>query len=163
MADVKISGLPEDTSPSLNDLVPIVDSANGTTKYVKVSTLTQIFASLSGSQTLTNTEVVKRVTSVTSIGTAAPNSDTTDVYEITAQASSLQFNAPGGSPQDGQTLIIRIKDNGTAQSIAYTADYRAVGITLPTATLGSSKVLYLGLVYNLQDTKWDCLSVGRQA
>jgi hypothetical protein len=55
-------------------------------------------------------------------------------------------------------LEIRIKDNGTARTLAFNAIYRAVGVTLPTTTV-ISKTLYLFCRYNSTDTKWDVLDV----
>jgi len=58
--------------------------------------------------------------------------------------------------------VIRIKDNGTARAISYGSQYRAIGVTLPTTTV-ISKTLYLAMVYNAADTKWDVLAVGQEA
>jgi hypothetical protein len=72
--------------------------------------------------------------------------------------------APSGSPVDGQKLIIRFKDNGTAQTLSWTTSsgaYRAVSITLPATTV-ISKVLYVGCIYNSQDTFWDVVAVAQQ-
>lgn len=103
-----------------------------------------------------------RVTSTTSSATPTPNVDTTDQYILTAQAVAAAFAAPTGTPVDGQPLIIRIKDNATAQTLSWNAIYRIIGTTLPTTTV-ISKTLYLGFKYNSADTKWDCLAVGQEA
>jgi hypothetical protein len=59
-------------------------------------------------------------------------------------------------------MAIRIKDNGTARSISFGTQYRAIGVTLPTTTV-ISKTLYLGLVFNNADTKWDVVAVAQEA
>jgi hypothetical protein len=59
-------------------------------------------------------------------------------------------------------LVIRIKDNATARAITYDTQFRAIGVTLPTTTV-ISKTLYLGLIYNSTDTKWDCVAVAQEA
>ena len=59
-------------------------------------------------------------------------------------------------------MIIRIKDNGTARTIAYDTQYRAIGVTLPTTTV-INKIVYLGLIYNSTDTKWDVIGVSQEA
>jgi hypothetical protein len=77
-------------------------------------------------------------------------------------AAGATFGAPTGTPTQGQGLIIRIKDNGTARTLAFNAIYRAIGVTLPTTTV-LSKTLYLGMIYNLTDTKWDVIAVAQEA
>jgi len=81
---------------------------------------------------------------------------------ITAQDEGLTIALPTGSPVEGQKLMIRIKDDGTARSIAYNAIFRAVGITLPTTTV-VNKVLYLGCIFNSTETKWDVIAVAQEA
>jgi hypothetical protein len=106
--------------------------------------------------------IAPRVSSNTSSGTPTPNADTDDLYLLTALAAGATFGAPTGSPVHGQRLLIRVKDNGTARALAWNAIYRAIGITLPTTTV-ISKTLYVGMVYNTTDTKWDVLAVGQEA
>ena len=68
---------------------------------------------------------------------------------------------PTGTAIDGQKLIIRIKDNGTAQTLSWVTTaggYRAQGVTLPTTTVASTP-LYVGCIYNSQDSYWDVVAV----
>jgi len=103
------------------------------------------------------------VSSMASAGaTLTVDADTTGTIVITAQDAGLTIALPTGSPVEGQKLIIRIKDDGTARSIAYNAIFRAVGITLPTTTV-VNKVLYLGYMFNSAETKWDVVSVVQEA
>lgn len=83
-------------------------------------------------------------------------------YTITALAQNPTFGVPSGSPADGDTLLIRIKDDGTGRTLAWNAIYRSVTGTLSTSTT-TSKTSYIGLVYNAADTKWDCLAAGEEA
>lgn len=98
-----------------------------------------------------------RNTTITSSATPTPNSDTDDQYTITALAVGTTIGAPTGTPVNGQKLVIRIKDNGTARSIGYNAIFRAIGVTLPTTTV-INKTLYLGCIYNSTDSKWDIVA-----
>jgi hypothetical protein len=101
------------------------------------------------------------IQSVTSAATVTPTfSD--DQVNITAQAAGLTLANPTGTAVDGWGMAIRIKDNGTARSIAFGSQYRAIGVTLPTTTV-VSKTLYLGMVYNAADTKWDVVAVAQEA
>src|SRR3990167_4929402 len=63
------------------------------------------------------------------------------------------------TPTDGQVLVIRIKDNGTARALTWNAIYRAgTDVALPSTTV-LTKTLYLGFKYNAADSKWDLLAV----
>lgn len=101
------------------------------------------------------------IQSVSSSATVTPTfSD--DLVKITAQAAGLTLANPTGTAIDGLGIVIRIKDNGTARSISYGTQYRAIGVTLPTTTV-ISKTLYLAMIFNNDDTKWDVLAVGQEA
>lgn len=117
---------------------------------------------LTDSQTLTNKRITKRVGTTASSSTPTPDADSHDVYTVTALATGATFGAPTGTPTNGQSLILRILDNGTARSLAFNAIYREVGVTLPTTTT-ISKTMYVGCIYNSADTKWDVLAVQEQA
>jgi hypothetical protein len=126
------------------------------------NTASDTLAALAATQTFTNKRVEPRVVSTTSYTTDTGTSlsvATADVFEITAQAGALLFNAPGGTPVNGQKLIIRIKDNGTARALTYNSIFRASSdLPLPTTTV-LGKVLYMGFIYSTADTKWDLLAV----
>ena len=101
------------------------------------------------------------VQSVTSSATVTPVA-TNNAVVITAQAAALTLANPTGAWVEGQSLIIRIKDNGVARTINFDTNYRAIGVTLPTTTT-ASKTTYLGIIYNSTDTKWDVIGVTTQA
>jgi len=116
-------------------------------------------------QTLTNKRVTPRSVDIASSATITPPSDTADQYEITALATAATIAAPSGTPTDGQKLVLRFKDNGTARALTWTTTsgaYRAIGVTLPTTTV-LSKVLYVGCVWNAQDSFWDVIAIAQQA
>lgn len=120
------------------------------------------YATKTGTETLTNKRIDPRIQTVTSSATVTPNADSNDLVVITAQAEALSLVNPSGTPVQGQPMIIRIKDNGTARAITYDTQYRAIGVTLPTTTV-ISKTHYLGMIYNSTDTKWDIVGVNSQA
>ena len=106
-----------------------------------------------------------RVTSITGAagGTITPVSASTDQYNITALGAAATFAIPAAGV-DAQKLMIRIKDDGTARALSWTTSaggYRVIGTTLPTTTV-VSKVTYVGLIYNSQDSYWDVVAVGQQ-
>ena len=99
-------------------------------------------------------------TTVASTATLTPDLSLGDTFTITAQAASLSVANPTGSPVNGQKMMIRIKDNGTARAISWSgSQYRAsTDLTLPSTTI-VSKTVYLGFIYNSTDTKWDLIAL----
>lgn len=138
-----------------NGTIPTTDIANAGQIYVESGTLR--FRDSAG--TITN--VGGSVQSVASAATVTPVY-TNKYVKITAQAVALTLANPTGTWAEGQELIIRIKDSGSAQTIAYDTNYRAIGVTLPTTTT-ASKTTYLGIIYNSDDAKWDVIGVTTQA
>jgi hypothetical protein len=120
---------------------------------------------LSQTQTLTNKRVTPRIGTVASSATITPTGDDSDQYNVTALATAATIAAPSGTPTNGQKLILRIKDNGTARALTWTTSsgaYRAIGPTLPTTTV-INKTVYVGCIYNEADTFWDVVAVAQQA
>lgn len=153
------------TTPIDADSFPIADSA--ASNVIKRVTFTNLKAFLktyidSMTSTFTNKRITKRVGTTASSSTPTPSADDHDVYTVTALAANATFGAPTGTPTNGQPLILRVKDNGTARTLAYNAIYRAIGVTLPTETV-ISKTIYLGMIYNSADTKWDVIAVAQEA
>ncbi len=99
-----------------------------------------------------------RIGSITSSATPTPTGDTVDQFEITALAAGATIAAPATNPYDGQKIIIRILDNGVAQTLAWNAVYTPIGASLPTTTV-AGKYLYVACIYNSQSSKWDVMSV----
>ncbi len=111
--------------------------------------------------TLTNKRITPRVNTVASGSTITPAGDTSDMYTVTALAVPATIAAPSGTPTNGQKLILRIKDDGTARALTWNSIYQTIGTLLPTTTT-AGKLTYVGLVYNAQDTKWDVVAVTTQ-
>lgn len=103
-----------------------------------------------------------KVTSTTSTSTLTFSWDTDELSILTAMAANVTIASPSGTPVDGQLINFRFKDNGTSRTITWNAIFRAIGITLPTATT-ISKTLYVSGRYNSADTKVDMLAVGLEA
>lgn len=103
-----------------------------------------------------------RVTTTASSATPTPNADTSDLFTVTALATNATFGIPSGTPANGQQLTIRILDNGVSRTLGWNAIYREFyGAGLPTSTT-ISKTLYIDLIYNSADVKWDTLNVREQ-
>lgn len=106
--------------------------------------------------------LASRIGTTTSSATPQPDADAHDQFNVTALGEGATFAAPSGTPTNGQKLIIRIKDDGTARSLAFNAIYRAIACTLPTTTV-LGKTTYIGAIYNSADSKWDVLGVATEA
>jgi hypothetical protein len=111
-------------------------------------------------ETLTNKNIVKRLTSVATGTSISINSDNSDIVSQTntQSAGTLTVNNPTGSPVDCQLLAIRLKSTN-AQTFSFGTQYRAsTDLALPTVSSASSKWDYMLFVYNSADTKWDILA-----
>ena len=155
MADKKISELTSllSTDVAIDDVMPIVDTSATETKKISLSNL------------LSYISKSPRIDSITSSATITPTGDSSDQYNVTALATPATIAAPSGTPVDGQKLVLRFEDNGTARALTWTTTsgaYRAVGVTLPTTTV-ITKVIYVGCIYNSADTFWDVVAVAIQA
>jgi len=119
----------------------------------------------SGNVTL-SAKIIPNVQSVASAATITPNANSDTQVSVTALAVPATLAAPSGTPSDGQSLVIRIKDNGTGRALTWTTGssgaYRAVGVTLPTTTV-ANKTVYIGCKYNSTDLRWDVIAVSQEA
>lgn len=133
------------------DTTVTLDGTNGTTMTFPATTDT-----LRG--------ITTRIDSVASSATPSINVDTTDQFNITALSTAITSMTTGlsGTPKNGQKLIIRILDNGTARAITWGASFASRGATLPTTTV-ISKYLYVLLIYNSNAAVWDCVAVAAES
>ena len=111
-------------------------------------------------------KLLPNVQTITSAATITPNANADTQVSVNALAAPATIAAPTGTPSDGQSLVIRIEDNGTARALTWTTGssgaYRAVGVVLPTTTV-AGKVLYVGCRYNANDLRWDAVSLSQEA
>ncbi len=93
-----------------------------------------------------------------SSATPTPNVDDVDVWVMTGATAAFEWQVPAGSPTDRQRLRLWAKDDGTTRAITYNAIYRAIGVTLPTATTANKWILW-ELEYDQTATKWNVINV----
>jgi hypothetical protein len=86
------------------------------------------------------------VQTVTSSATVTAVS-TNDLVDITALAVGVTLANPTGTFANGQILTYRIKDNATAQTIAFGSKFKGYGRALPTTTT-ISKYIEISAMYN---------------
>jgi hypothetical protein len=146
MADKKITQLTETPTLEDSDLIPVVTNTDSTPENEVVT-----FGNLKAAAV----EGVQVSASVDSSATPTPTAGARrSLYFVTALATTAVFGAPTGSLTNGDSLIIRIKDNGTRQTLEWNAVYRG---DMPTTTIDGT--LYVGFIYNTADSVWDCLAV----
>ncbi|OFW47175.1 MAG: hypothetical protein A2163_03985 [Actinobacteria bacterium RBG_13_35_12] len=154
--------------PAATDLgtpkVDVIAEKSGATGVTIDGVLIKDSLAVSGIASVTNlTEQSLIITSVASSAAPTPaRASIKTMLCITALAEAATLGAPTGSPQNGDCLLVRYKDNATARAIGHNAIYRAIGVTLLTTTV-ISKTHYEFFVYNSAATKWDCLAVGSEA
>lgn len=124
---------------------------------------TGTLATLAGTETLTNKWVQPRTNTTTSSATPSINTDTTDIFTITALSTNITSMSTNlsGTPVNGQKLTIRFLDNGTARTITWGASFASRGVTCPTTTV-ISKYLYVGVIYNSTASTWDCVASAQE-
>ena len=107
---------------------------------------------------ISTTNVISENTTVASSATPTPTGGSLrNFFTVTALATNCTIAAPTGTPANGNMLIIRIKDDGTARTIARNAIFRAVGVTLQTTTV-ANKTVYELAVYNSASSTWDIIA-----
>lgn len=158
------------TGPSLTSR-SLIDSSTGS--LLSLTSAAEVFCSPSKSwleaaaADATNVAAAGAAMRAPRIGTTASGSTITadaddhDQYNVTALAAAATVAAPSGTPANGQRLVYRIKDNGTARDLDWNAIFRAVGVELPDTTV-ISKTLYVGCIYNAADSKWDVVAVAQE-
>jgi len=114
-------------------------------------------------QTMTNKRVTPRVLTAASYTTDTGVSiagDTQDMFIVTAQAGALLFNAPSGTPVNGQKLIITVASSTTvARALTWNAIYGATTVALPTTTAATTATLSIGFIYSTSKVLWQCVAV----
>jgi hypothetical protein len=135
-----------------NVIAPNYLFANG------VNILSTVTAGSSGSS---SGQFRANIGSWTSGATAVINVNTVDQYNITGLSTDITISVTSTvTPNDGQRLLIRIRDNAIARNLTWTQtanQFRFIGISPPTIT-SVSKLIYIGCVYNAADGYWDLIS-----
>ena len=142
------------TSPVIGTIV--------NTGTLTLPTSTDTLVGRATTDTLTNKRIDPRNVVAASASTLTPDVSVGDIYAYTALAAGLTINAPIGTPTDGDKLIFRLLDNGTARALTWNATYTVIGVTLPTTTV-VNKTTYVGCIYNANNTRWDVIAVTTQA
>lgn len=142
----------------------------GTPEAVTFAAITAASATFSGNLTVTGNVAVTgtlrstpRLSATTTSTTLTPNIDLYNVYDLTAQATGLTIANPTGTPNNGDPIIFRIKDNGTSQAITYgTAFTNISGLsTISNTTIGKWHVI--AGMWNSAVSKYQIISITTEA
>lgn len=173
---IKIIDLTAETNPSDDDLLIIRDNLTGTTRKItrtaffldpplgpgSIDTSMLADGSVTKIKLGADAKIGVRTNVQSSPSTLTANVDNFEIQAVTNLNTAITLANPVGTPVNGQGLMYRIKDNGTAQGISYGSQFRNIGVTAPNATQ-AGKTLYINARWNAQDQTWDILGVGRQA
>lgn len=143
------------TASNVTGTVAIANGGTGATTLAGASIVTY-----SGTETLTNKDIVERVVSIADATSITINADTTDIatQANTQTAGTLTVNAPTGTPVNGQKLVLRLQSTNV-QTFSWNAIFTgSTDLVLPTASSGSSKYDYVGFIYNSTASKWQLLA-----
>jgi len=133
-------------------LVPTKSVADSSTKVANTAFVHRAIDSLA----LPLTPRVQTAGTLTITPTSA-----NDAITETGLSGAIVLANPTGTFKEMQSFMVRIKDNGTSQTLTFGSNYRAMGVTLPSSTT-ASKWLYLGVIYNAVDSKFDIIGLSQQ-
>lgn len=148
----------------------------GTPEAFWVAALTAVSATLSGALSAASAAISGALTvggnltvtgqsrtvsaGVTSGATITPSAQ---MYNVTALAVSATIAVPSFTAADGLGVIIRIKDNGSAQALSFATGYTNVsGLGTPTTTV-ANKLLTIGAIYSAATSKWEIQGINQSA
>lgn len=95
------------------------------------------------------------ILSTTTISAAPEAYTQTNIQE---QSTSLSINNSLTVPSDGTRYVFRLRGDGVSNhTISWGSTYRPMGMDLPMAFNGT-KVVYVGMIYNADDNKWDVVA-----
>ena len=143
------------TASNVTGTVAIANGGTGATTLAGASIVTY-----TGTETLTNKDIVERVVSIADGTSITINADTTDIatQANTQTAGTLTINAPTGTPVNGQKIVLRLQSTNV-QTFSWNAIFAgSTDLALPTASSGSSKYDYVGFIYNSTASKWQLLA-----
>lgn len=159
------AGDPEDLTPAQGLTVLesggtniIVSTEIDTSSEINSLTTDDDFATLTGSQTLTNKKITPRVQSLTDAATVTPDLDLYDGGVLLTLSQTTTIANATGTIVNGKTYWIRIKST-TARALSLGTMYRGSSdLALPSTTSGGGLTDYFLFIGNTADSKLDLLA-----
>jgi hypothetical protein len=102
---------------------------------------------------------IPRVVSVTDATSITLNVDITDIaVQVNTQAAgTLTFNAPTGTPLNGEKIIVRVATTN-AQTLSFNAAFAASSALPFPTSFAAGSTNYMGFIYNSTAVKWQLLA-----
>ena len=133
------------TGAATNNIAAQFEASGGTNNYAIIVPASSGSVGIGTSAPTEKLEVVggsimgrwkARVGSTTSSATPTINTDSYDIYKLTAQAADITSMTTNlsGTANDGDILEIQITDDGTARAITWGASFVSSTVTLPATT-----------------------------
>lgn len=100
--------------------------------------------------------ITPRVVTIADATSITLNAETTDIgLQLNTQSTgTLTINAPSGTPINGQKIILRVASTNI-QTLVWNSVFKGSDdLPLPTATSGSGKYDYYGLLYSAAASSW---------
>lgn len=119
-----------------------------------------VIPSISSTNTLTNKRWTRRLTTTNAPGaTPTTNTDNVDIMNFTGLATAITSMTTNlsGTPVDGDKLEFRFTDNATARAITWGTSFASTTVALPATTVIST-MLRVGLEWNSNTSKWECIA-----
>lgn len=158
-----------DAGSAVNDIIvlkPTAEWANNIANTLEVShnddgTLNNAAVDdlKAGLEAATDFRTQIRQSSTISTATLTPNIDTANLYDVTAQAAAITIANPTGTPVNGDVIIVRIKDDGTARAITYGANFENISGLDSITTTVANKTSIIGSIWNSATSKWQIVSL----
>lgn len=132
------------------------NTLTGTTAQFNAALSDNDFATLAGTETLTNKAIQPRVVTIADGASITVNADTTDfaTQANTQAVGTLTINAPTGTPVNRQRFRLDI-NSVNVQTFSFNAVFLgSLQLTLPASSTGSSKTDMMLFEYSSGTTKW---------
>jgi hypothetical protein len=100
-----------------------------------------------------------KVIPLTDGATITPDFRMGNLYTVTLGGNRTIAAPTDPQVRDGAMVIIRLRQDATgSRTVTWNAIYRFPGGTAPTLTTTAAKTDYLGFIWNMTDTKYDCIA-----
>lgn len=101
------------------------------------------------------------LTGVTITATPAINTDNVDALVIDGQNTNITSMTTNltGTPTAEQSLVVRIKDDGTSRTITWGSAFISSGVATPLTATAPGKTHRIGFLYDEVAAKWVCVAV----
>jgi len=116
-----------------------------TSTFATIASLAS-YVTITGTETLTNKTIKKRILVVTQSATPSTNINNGDIMQITglAQAITSMTTNLTGTPYDGQMIMWQVTDNGTARALTLGSAFAAsTNVALPTTTVAGVMLTWI--------------------